>query len=213
MHTCTISRIISKHALGVCPVLVRAPRRSAKRVSLCSWLSFVWWLLVVICALRRSSRSLVYVMMPSSVPRLTTFSSTESYSKCTPSNCSPPTASSTTSVSFSPLQAELSGIPHKNSLFTHIMAEKSNFRPCFLKFPLTFVEFYDLSSWSVLQSFKLLQLICVSFHFINAAFVSHLQTCFQRTAWKRKQSRSTPMLSWQRLNMTTDKGFSSSKTK
>lgn len=50
----------------------------------------------------RSSPSPVYAMKPSSVQQLTTFCSTECCSRCTPSNCSPPTASSTTSVSFSP---------------------------------------------------------------------------------------------------------------
>lgn len=39
-----------------------------------------------------------------------------------------------------------------------------------------------------------------------------LQTCFQRTVWRRKPSPSTPVPSWQRSDMTTDKEFSSSKT-
>lgn len=50
----------------------------------------------------RSSPSLVCVTKQSSVLQLTTFCSTESCSRFTPSNCLPPTASSTTSVSFSP---------------------------------------------------------------------------------------------------------------
>lgn len=54
---------------------------------------------IILC---RSSPSPVYAMKPSSVQQLTTFCSTECCSRSTPSNCSPPTASSTTSVSFSP---------------------------------------------------------------------------------------------------------------
>lgn len=109
----------------------------------------------------RSSPSLVCITTPSSVLQLTTSCSTESCSRSTRSNCSPPIASSTTSVSFS-LMCTAATCVHQISLVT-------------------------------------------------ATLVMHLQTCFQRTVWRRKPSHLTPMLSWQRLNMKTDREFSSSK--
>lgn len=82
-------------------------------------------------SVNRSSRSLVYVRIPSTVRPPTTFCSTGSCLKSTPSNCSPPTASSTTSVSFSPPHAEPPNpsIPDKPSWNTRPRYVTSGLKP------------------------------------------------------------------------------------
>lgn len=61
------------------------------------------------------------------------------------------------------------------------------------------------------QQQQLTEFLLYQFSPLTSRLVLCQQTCFQKTAWRRKPSPLTPTLSWQRSNTKTDREFSSSK--
>lgn len=146
----------------------------------------------------RSSPSRVCVTKPNSVRRLTTCCFTGFCSRSTPSNCWLPTASSTTSVSVSPLPPFFLCVSHSIFYWQHFFCPINSSVREGVKESVNLI--YRATKKGLLRQLPRLPSLLLS-----------LQICFQKTVLRRKLSRSTPTPSWPRSDTKTGRVLSSSK--